>query len=267
MNPAPGHIGSFALSAALHLLVALALGAYATRPASDTLDVAPELDITSVELTLSEAETEAPGAPPQPTLAPIEPMPLPPDTQIEQLAPPEPQPLPEPPKPIEPELSAAPAPISPPEPPPLLEMESEVAINEPAARPPTPDFDELPEPSPQPEPPPPPAPIPIAESAGSPGGGVSGRVDGNPSLERTIKPDYPIGARRRGEEGSVVLDVTVAPSGRAARVVLVTSSGFSELDAAAERAAMQARFKPGKNKGRPVESTARLTLVFRLRDQ
>ena len=103
------------------------------------------------------------------------------------------------------------------------------------------------------------------QSAG--GGGGYGRIDAHPSLEQAIKPSYPIGARRRGEEGTVVLDVTVNPKGRASDVRLVSSCGFSELDNAAQRAASQARFKPGTSNGQPVESAARLTLIFRLHDQ
>jgi len=103
------------------------------------------------------------------------------------------------------------------------------------------------------------------QSAG--GGGGYGRIDAHPSLEQAIKPSYPIGARRRGEEGTVVLDVTVNPKGRASDVRLVSSCGFSELDNAAQRAAGQARFKPGTSNGQPVESAARLTLIFRLHDQ
>ena len=103
------------------------------------------------------------------------------------------------------------------------------------------------------------------QSAG--GGGGYGRIDAHPSLEQAIKPSYPIGARRRGEEGTVVLDVTVNPKGRASDVRLVSSCGFSELDNAAQRAAGQARFKPGTSNGQPVESAARLTIIFRLHDQ
>ena len=64
----------------------------------------------------------------------------------------------------------------------------------------------------------------------------------------------------------MILDVTVAADGRAASVSRVSSSGFQELDLAAERAAAQARFKPGTRDGKAVESAARLTLIFRLRD-
>ena len=96
-------------------------------------------------------------------------------------------------------------------------------------------------------------------------GGSSGKVDGQPALDRPIKPTYPIGARRRGEEGTVILDVAVAADGSATSVSLVSSSGFRDLDRAAQRAVEQARFKPGTRNGRATPSAARLTLIFRLR--
>jgi len=110
--------------------------------------------------------------------------------------------------------------------------------------------------------------MPSVESEASAGdGGAAGHIDAQPSLDRAIRPVYPLGARRRGEEGTVVLDVRVAADGRAVGVTLIRSSGFPELDRAAERAAAQARFNPATRGGRPVESAARLTLVFRLREQ
>jgi protein TonB len=271
------HIVSFALSAAVHLLGLLFLGGYAARPKDGASATVPELEVTSVELTLSEAETEAPGGgPAEASPAPFEPVAVPPDTPLEPLAPPAPVPLPEPPPPT-PVAEHEPLPAPPLPPPPLTQMSSEIAIHEPAARPPPPEF-ALPEPSARPSVSAPPAPAagggdaaaphPAVESgSGSGAGGAAGHIDGHPSLERTIRPVYPLGSRRRGEEGTVVLDVTVGPDGRASRVALVTSSGFPELDSAAERAAAQARFKPGKRNGRAVEASARLTLVFRLRDQ
>ena len=97
-------------------------------------------------------------------------------------------------------------------------------------------------------------------------GAAAGQIVAQPSLDRPIKPVYPISARRRGEEGTVVLDVDVTAAGRAASVRIVSSSGFPDIDRAAQRAATQARFKPGRRDGHPVESSARLTLIFRLRD-
>jgi len=64
----------------------------------------------------------------------------------------------------------------------------------------------------------------------------------------------------------VILDATVTAEGHASNVTIVTSSGFPDLDRAAERAVLQARFKPGTRNGRPTTSAARLTLIFRLLD-
>jgi protein TonB len=91
--------------------------------------------------------------------------------------------------------------------------------------------------------------------------------DAPPALEAVIRPVYPIGARRRGEEGTVTLDVTVAASGCVVRVKIVKSSGFSELDLSAEQTVSKALFKPARRNGSPIESVASISLAFRLRDQ
>ncbi len=248
------HLVSFTLSAAVHLVGLLLLGDAVRRPPDETADTVPELLLASVQLTLAEMESTAPGtvaAPAQPEAPPLaipESEPEPPQQMPEKqdfadvlpdLPPPEPPPEPHP--------EPTPAPV--PEPPP-------------APKPPPP----APVP-PSPAPPAPPTPGPSVESSEAAGdGGAAGHVDARPSLDRPIRPVYPLGARRRGEEGTVVLDVKVAADGRAAGVTLVRSSGFAELDRSAERAAAQARFNPATRGGRPVDSAARLTLVFRLRD-
>lgn len=253
------HLVCFTLSAAVHLAGLLLLGVAANRPPDETADTVPELLIASVQLTLSEAEPAAPGAvaapaqPEAPPLAMPEPEPEPPQQMPEKqdfadvlpdlpLPPPEPDPEPQP----------APVPDPPPAPRPPP----------PAPVPPRP-----PAAPPAPAEPAPPTPGPSVESSEAAGdGGAAGHVDARPSLDRPIRPVYPLGARRRGEEGTVVLDVKVAADGRASGVTLVRSSGFAELDRSAERAAAQARFNPATRGGHPVESAARLTLVFRLRD-
>ena len=63
------------------------------------------------------------------------------------------------------------------------------------------------------------------------------------------------------------LEVTFcSAAGDVSSVTLVASSGFPDLDRAAQRAASQARFKPGTRDGQPAPASARLTLIFRLRD-
>lgn len=91
------------------------------------------------------------------------------------------------------------------------------------------------------------------------------RVDAPPRPRRTIRPDYPKGARQRGEEGNVLLEIEVLADGTVGEVKVVGSSGFGELDAAAVKAARAARFTPAKSDGNPVGSRARLTLAFKLK--
>ena len=91
------------------------------------------------------------------------------------------------------------------------------------------------------------------------------KIDAPPKPHKTIKPDYPKGARQRGEQGDVVLEIRVNAAGIVDRVDIVSPSGFSELDEAAVRAARTARFTPAKSGGSPVASTARLTLNFKLK--
>ena len=91
------------------------------------------------------------------------------------------------------------------------------------------------------------------------------KIDAPPKPHKTIKPDYPKGARQRGEQGDVVLEIRVNAAGIVDRVDIVSPSGFPELDEAAVRAARTARFTPAKSGGSPVASTARLTLNFKLK--
>ena len=91
------------------------------------------------------------------------------------------------------------------------------------------------------------------------------KIDAPPKPRKTIKPDYPKGARQRGEQGDVILEIRVNAAGIVDHVDIVSPSGFSELDEAAVRAARTARFTPAKSGGSPVASTARLKLDFKLK--
>ena len=91
------------------------------------------------------------------------------------------------------------------------------------------------------------------------------KIDASPKPHKTIKPDYPKGARQRGEQGEVILEIRVTAAGNVDRVDIVSSCGFPELDEAAVRAARTARFTPAKSGGSPVASTARLKLDFKLK--
>lgn len=96
-------------------------------------------------------------------------------------------------------------------------------------------------------------------------GAAAAMIDHPPKPRRAIKPRYPAGARRRGEEGAVTLNVEINASGRARDVSIAKSSGFSVLDNAAKQAVSKARFTPGRHNGKNVDSQARLTIIFKLR--
>ena len=133
-----------------------------------------------------------------------------------------------------------------------------------APLPPDPTAPKLAEPEPERErmetpeipPPSPPAPAVAPKQA---------KIDAPPKPHKAIKPDYPKGARQRGEQGDVVLEIRVNAAGIVDRVDVVSPSGFPELDEAAVRAARAARFTPAKSGGSAVASTARLTLTFKLK--
>ena len=91
------------------------------------------------------------------------------------------------------------------------------------------------------------------------------RLDAPPKPKRTIRPDYPKGARQRGEQGDVILEIRVNAEGTVDDVKVATSSGVAELDEAAVKAAKAAKFSPARSGHDPVASTARLRLSFKLK--
>ena len=91
------------------------------------------------------------------------------------------------------------------------------------------------------------------------------RLDAPPKPKRNIRPDYPKGARQRGEQGDVILEIRVNVEGTVDDVRVATSSGFAELDEAAVKAARAAKFSPARSGRDPIASTARLKLQFKLK--
>jgi TonB family protein len=77
---------------------------------------------------------------------------------------------------------------------------------------------------------------------------------------------YPIGARRSGIEGKVIVMVGVAPSGRVSSARVSLGSGSGLLDAAALKAARLYRFIPAKNSaGQEVATKIAIPFIFRLK--
>lgn len=236
------------LSVAAHAVLAAAIvGIIKWNPGPKVI---AQLDLTSVELSFAEEESVEAPAVPMPDIAPVQPEPQP------QVDPP---PLPEwsalPDQPPDIEAMKLPDPV---EDPPLLDL------------PPTKDPEPQPNPTPNKsaeasamaehpttpnaQPPVPPAPAP-----------KQARIDAPPAPKRTIRPEYPRGSRQRGEEGDVTLSIEVGSDGLVKSASVISSCGFQELEEAALKAVRKARFTPARSGSKPVSSTARLTLSFKLK--
>ncbi len=224
------------VSIGLHAVLAAGLVAYIKyAPGPTTLAT---LDLSSVELSFAEEDdATASVAPAMPAPPPLEP-PVPPEEKPPEAEMPDEPPPPDPDAPSIPEPELEHERMETPE---VLPEEKPKEVEKPREA----------------EPPPaPPAPAVAPKQA---------KVDAPPKPRKAIRPEYPKGARQRGEQGDVVLEIRVGESGSVERVEVVSSCGFPELDEAAVRAAKAARFTPAKSGSRSVASTARLTLTFRLK--
>ena len=212
-----------------------------------------------------------------------------------QPATPEPAPVsqPEPPQP-EPAVEQVPPPPTP-EPPPSLPEPAPVMAPPPAeeAPAPTPPVPVAPEPvrefarpvtpehhaaPPRPNPPRPHPHRPSAlattqpaentELASLPTGPSAAIIPPRPvaGLAGNLAPFYPESARRRGEQGRVMLRVTVSTEGSPMDVSVADSSGHPTLDEAAVSAVRRWRFTPATQAGRPLVATAEVPVVFHLTD-
>lgn len=226
-----------ALALLLHgaLLFALMQG---LNPASDR----PEPSEVVISLIAPRAET-----PPARPMTPPAPIPMPkqaaPQTQVQ----PEPQPIPRP--------------VSEPQPMPVVrETPTPVAsAPAPAAVPATP------APAPVQESRPAPAASPVVHQA-PPAPAERGPVTIS-SVEylQPPKPDYPIVAKRAGEQGKVVLRILIDEKGLPERVDVQQSAGFARLDEAARAAALRAVFKPHLEDGRAVPAYVLVPINFALK--
>lgn len=86
----------------------------------------------------------------------------------------------------------------------------------------------------------------------------------NAAYLRNPEPRYPLIARRRGEQGTVMLKVLVTREGGAASVSVDKSSGSAALDQAAVETVRGWRFTPARRGSETVESSVLVPIVFRL---
>jgi len=89
-------------------------------------------------------------------------------------------------------------------------------------------------------------------------------VGAYPNYKLNPKPVYPIIARKRGFEGTVLLKVQVLKDGNVGKVNLEKSSNYEILDRSAIEAINKWIFIPGKKNGLPVASWVTVPVKFQL---
>ena len=81
---------------------------------------------------------------------------------------------------------------------------------------------------------------------------------------RNPAPPYPALSKRMGEEGKIVLRVSVNPQGTADSVDIKTSSGSLRLDESAQKTVHNWKFVPAKRGDTPVQSWVLVPIIFKL---
>ncbi|MGZ3184807.1 MAG: energy transducer TonB [Telluria sp.] len=164
---------------------------------------------------------------------------------IEDQKPPPPKEIPPPPPP--PEMKAPPPPFIPP---------VEVNVQQPPAPSPIAQSTQTAPPVRDIRPAPPAAPA----STGPKVANTPAVVDFN----TCAKPEYPKNSQRNEETGTVVLRFLISAEGTVKQSQIEKSSGFRDLDRAAQSALGRCRFKPGIVDGHPQESWTSVQYVWTL---
>jgi protein TonB len=93
-------------------------------------------------------------------------------------------------------------------------------------------------------------------------------ADSAPKVDRS-RPTvviYPPASQARGEEGTVMLNVLVTTSGRAAMIDISKSSGFDDLDDAAVETAANWHYTPAVDDGDFVQKWTAVQITYKLPD-
>jgi protein TonB len=89
-------------------------------------------------------------------------------------------------------------------------------------------------------------------------------ADSNAAYLNNPKPEYPMTARQRHWQGTVLLRVYVGADGRAQQVVIARSSGHDSLDESALDAVREWRFVPAKRGDTPEPCWVTVPITFEL---
>lgn len=101
----------------------------------------------------------------------------------------------------------------------------------------------------------PPAPSPVAS-------GPVPVADLDSKAVTIVAPRYPVESRRKREQGTVVLAVTLGPDGSVDAIDIARTSGFGRLDKAALDAVRRWRWSPTMRGGEPVPVTGTVDIPF-----
>jgi protein TonB len=266
-----------AASLLLHALIAARLlsapGIALQTPFDTDVQVDVLLDTPAPSAAGTASPDDKPQAEPAPPPAPVAEIPPPPPPAepaapatpaeaIPPIPPPEAVPTPLPPPPAEAAPPAVPAEASPPPPPPeaVPPVKPRPAAPPVAPRKPPvhrPIARHSPAPTPEPGSPAPQSDVAAMAAALTPARPLQGYA-GNRD------PIYPEAARRRGEQGRVILRVDVSSGGQPVSVIVQQSSGFPRLDDAAAAAVRQWRFEPAARGGKSMAGIAEVPILFRL---
>ena len=88
--------------------------------------------------------------------------------------------------------------------------------------------------------------------------------DATPLYRRNPAPEYPLIGRKRGYQGTVILEVLVTREGRVGDLRVSASSGYSLLDQAALTTVKTWSFEPGMRAGKKVDMWVKVPVRFRL---
>jgi len=85
-----------------------------------------------------------------------------------------------------------------------------------------------------------------------------------PLYKENPSPVYPLQAKKRGHEGTVILEIIVTKEGRAGKVSVFQSSRYPLLDQAAVSSVEKWRFEPGKRGDKKVDMQVKIPVRFQL---
>ncbi|MCD4763013.1 MAG: energy transducer TonB [Desulfobacterales bacterium] len=86
-----------------------------------------------------------------------------------------------------------------------------------------------------------------------------------PIYDKNPSPEYPLIARRRGFQGTVVLEVMVKPNGRVGELRVLKSSGYKVLDRTASASVRDWIFIPAIKGNEKIEMWVRVPVCFKLK--